>query len=97
MAHHGVEYPNNLHMEEFKSSFGQMPDTFEELVKILGPTGKFPNGKLNENDEGELVFGIAIDEGKMVMNFGKPIKWIGFEKKQVEELITYLSEKVKEM
>jgi hypothetical protein len=41
----------------------------------LGATGKFPQGKLNEDDEGELTFGIAND-GKLVhVDFGKPVHW----------------------
>ena len=41
----------------------------------LGATGKFPNGKLNESDEGELEFDIAND-GKLVhFNFGQPVSW----------------------
>jgi hypothetical protein len=45
------------------------------MANKIGPTGKFPKGKLNSNDEGELVFGIAND-GKLVhVNFGKPVAW----------------------
>lgn len=32
---------------------------------LLGATGKFPKGKMNDDDEGELKLGIAKDsEGK---------------------------------
>lgn len=43
----------------------------------IGPTGKFPKGKLNPDDEGELQFGIAYDpKTKLVhVNFGKPVVW----------------------
>ena len=41
----------------------------------LGATGKFPQGKLNPDDEGELTVGVA-DDGKLVhVNFGKPVAW----------------------
>jgi hypothetical protein len=41
----------------------------------FGATGKFPQGKLDPNDEGELSFGIGND-GKLVhVNFGKPVIW----------------------
>jgi hypothetical protein len=45
----------------------------------FGPTGRFPNGKLNERDEGELLMGVATDKDKhiVLLNFGKPISWIG--------------------
>jgi len=46
----------------------------------LGATGKFPQGKLNEDDEGELQIGVAKDaEGKIIINFGKPVAWIGLD------------------
>lgn len=41
----------------------------------LGATGKFPQGKLNETDEGELQFGVAHDDQFVHVNFGKPIAW----------------------
>lgn len=45
----------------------------------LGPTGRFPKGKLSVDDKGELAVGLAIDEkkGTIIMDFGVPIKWIG--------------------
>lgn len=45
----------------------------------IGPTGKFPHGKLGPDDEGGLNIGIAIDEtnGRVVVDFGKLIEWIG--------------------
>ena len=43
----------------------------------LGPTGKFPNGKLNPHDEGGLTTAIATDEhGNVHINFGAPVMWI---------------------
>lgn len=44
-----------------------------------GPTGRFPQGKLNEDDRGELQISIgATKEGKVAMDFGSPVRWIGF-------------------
>jgi hypothetical protein len=44
----------------------------------LGPTGDFPSGKFNEEDEGGLMTGITHDKGVVIINFGKPVAWIGF-------------------
>ncbi len=49
----------------------------QEFEKELGATGKFPEGKLNANDKGELKMAIGIEGGKVVLNFGKPTAWIG--------------------
>ena len=51
-----------------------------------GPTGQFPEGKLNRDDQGELALGIAPYQGHVLMNFGKEISWIAMRPEQVEQL-----------
>lgn len=43
----------------------------------IGPTGNFPQGVLNDDDEGELQFGVARDplDGLVHVKFGKPVAW----------------------
>ena len=50
----------------------------------LGPTGDFPHGKLNAQDEGGLTMAIGLaDDGKTVtIDFGKKIAWFGLPKEQ---------------
>lgn len=45
-----------------------------------GPTGQFPHGKLNDQDEGALSYRIAadIEAGVVRLDFGQPVAWIGF-------------------
>lgn len=43
----------------------------------FGATGEFPEGKLTDDDEGALVLGVAIYKGKVFVNFGKPVEWLG--------------------
>lgn len=49
------------------------------LGKPIGPTGKFPEGKLTPHDEGQVQFmvGHTKDKRKVVLDFGNPISWIG--------------------
>lgn len=43
----------------------------------LGGTGKFPFGKLNEDDEGELRAAVRhTAEGFVRIDFGKPVAWV---------------------
>jgi len=44
----------------------------------VGPTGKFPDGKLTTHDEGELTLSIGLMHKTIVMDFGVPVAWIGF-------------------
>lgn len=59
--------------------FGQIGDKDLSMADKLGPTGKFPDGKIHEDDEGEITLGVAFDPKSncVIVNFGKPISWIG--------------------
>lgn len=48
------------------------------LSTPLGPTGRFPRGKITPADEGEIRIAIAKKDGVVILNFGKPVTWIGF-------------------
>jgi hypothetical protein len=44
----------------------------------LGPTGSFPHGKLDPDDEGALLVSISHDEKRTVrIDFGTKIAWLG--------------------
>jgi len=45
----------------------------------LGATGKHPQGKLNKDDEGELTFAVAHDDGNVIINFGTPVAWLAMD------------------
>lgn len=93
MAHHGSDFFDGLKNEDFEKIFSKsMPaaqaDRIEEKIKdnpmlgALGATGNFPDGKLTETDEGEIMVGITTVQDRIILNFGKPVKWIGFTKEQ---------------
>lgn len=60
-----------------------------------GATGRFPQGKLKEDDEGELAVGLAVLNGKLILNFGKSIGWIGMSKQEAEVFANALLEKAR--
>lgn len=53
----------------------------------FGATGEFPEGKLNDDDEGSLNVGIAYDKqtGIVHIEFGKPVAWLGLSPSQAIE------------
>jgi len=59
----------------------------------LGATGQFPEGKLTPEDEGEIRIAITSINGKVVIDFGKPIAWIGFTREQAKQIAETLLEK----
>lgn len=60
-------------------------------LELPGATGEFPEGKLNDADEGEIAVAIYSKDGRLVLNFGKKLSFVALKKDQViifaEELI----------
>lgn len=52
----------------------------------LGATGAFPEGKLNEEDEGELRFAVGTENGEVVLVFNTPVAWMGMTPEQAVKL-----------
>lgn len=73
---------------------GSTPDpTIDEALKDaekLGATGLYPEGPLGELDEGEIRFGVAHHDGKILINFGKPVAWLGMSTDQAKDLARLL-------
>jgi len=59
-----------------------------------GATGRFPQGMLNEDDEGELVIGMGIDQGKVIVHFGKEVAWFGLDPDSAESFANMILKKV---
>lgn len=84
MPHHGSKVDDLLNNE--------MAKILEEEAKErkMGPTGKFPKGKLIDSDEGEIGFGVTHMNGKVVINFGSPVAWLGIDPALARELAASL-------
>ena len=81
MAHHSSqEIPEDL----IAAITEIQPKGFRE--EFLGPTGRFPEGKLTKTDEGEIQIGLTHKDGKVVLAFGKAITWIGFTPRQADDI-----------
>lgn len=61
----------------------------------FGATGRFPEGKLEDSDEGELQLGVAFDKlnGIVRIQFGKPVAWLGLSPSHAIEFAKILLEK----
>jgi hypothetical protein len=53
----------------------------------LGASGKFPEGRLGPDDEGELTLAVAFDPRTNIVRieFGKPVAWLGLPPKNAIE------------
>ena len=98
MAHHSGQPLPGTHS-------GQPPPRLLDLVRQIqekqgqpvGPTGQFPQGKLHDTDEGELRLAVTKSNGKVVVDFGKPVVWIGFDAAQAVSLGELLIKHGKDM
>jgi len=65
----------------------------------LGATSRFPYGKADATDEGELRMALAADHsnGIVRVQFGKPIAWLGLPSREARALAAVLIEKADEL
>lgn len=72
-----------------RATAGEGGETGEEMkIKdfTLGPTQRFPRGKIHASDEGETRIAVGHHEGNVVLDFGTPTVWVGFPPEQALEL-----------
>ena len=63
----------------------------------FGPTNRFPQGKLNAHDEGELKMAVLVEENVVKILFGKPIVWLGLPKKEALEFAEMVKNRAEEL
>lgn len=78
MAHHSSDIMNDSLMQQWTKDLG------------LGATGKFPEGKLTEQDEGEIKIGVTSKDDKIIIAFGKKVNWVGLTKEQAADFAELL-------
>lgn len=60
----------------------------------LGATGRFPEGKIREDDEGELRAAIGVNNGQVVIDFGKSVAWLSLPPDAARNLALTLAKQV---
>lgn len=77
MAHHSEEFPRGYELAKKLREAG-----------AIGPTGDFPDGSIDETDEGEIQIAVAADEeNKLVhLSFGTPVEWMSMKPQQAVEI-----------
>ena len=65
----------------------------------LGATGRFPRGKADAHDEGELRMALAADHANAIvrLEFGTPTAWLGLPSHEARQLAALLIEKANEI
>lgn len=80
---------NNSHHGDHPA-IEQLRKEIECVGERPGPTGRFPRGQITPQDEGELRLAVAHADGVVIIDFGKPVSWLGFaphEARQFADLV----------
>ncbi len=105
MPHHGSndDFLRQQLVEQFQrrdKTLDVTPDALrkqmDDLRESFGATGEFPKGQLHPTDEGAIRFGIAAHNGKVIMDFGTEVVWLGLDPKDAENVAQSLLEKARQ-
>ena len=70
----------------------------------MGPKGyphpgdnrrSYSDGRLSKDDDGDLTISVGSDKGRVVLEFGKPIKWLAWPPEQAIEFAKELERKAR--
>jgi len=66
----------------------------ETRIDPLGATDKFPQGKCDENDEGQIRLAVAADRRDRIVRieFGKPVAWLGLPPDEARQFARMISD-----
>lgn len=97
-AHHGGPMENNdgESVIELLRRQQALQQRFTEQVEGRAKR-QWSEGRLNGKDDGDLAFAISADKEKQVvmLDFGKPVEWIGLPPQQAIELAQSLIQKAR--
>lgn len=89
MSHHGSD---PFDSPERKETFRKLMET----TAFRGALGDFPEGQLSKSDEGSIQFAIGVKDGKVVLDFGTPVAWVGMNPQQAADLASNLLKRARE-
>ena len=81
MAHHSSDRPLSGKPEDISENLKKLLDT----ATFRGALGTFPEGMLTPHDEGAIQFAISVVKGKVVVDYGTPVRSLGCTPQQAVE------------
>jgi len=68
-----------------------------DATGFKGALGEFPEGTLSKHDEGAIQFALGTKDGKVVIDFGTPVHWLGMTPQQAADLASAILKKAREV
>lgn len=93
MSHHG---PNPFDKDEGRS-FEELKRAMMDASSFRGAIGAYPHGMLTKQDEGSIQFAVGEKDGKVVLDFGTPVAWIGLTAQDAMDLASTLIRRAREV
>lgn len=95
MSHHGSgPFDDNPEREESRAKM--LRDLMSSASDFRGALGDFPEGQLTKSDEGAIQFSIGVKDGRVVLDFGTSVHWVGMNPQQAADLATMLLKRARE-
>ena len=94
MGHHGSDP-----FDHDPKKLAQMQKLMAELkntTSFRGALGEFPEGKVSASDEGAIQFGVTTKDGKVILDFGTPVAWVGMNPQDAADLASVLLKNARE-
>jgi hypothetical protein len=95
MAHHG-QNPFDGNSPEFQRRQTLMRELLN-TTGFKGAIGDFPEGQLTKADEGSIQFAIGEQDGKVVIDFGTPVHWLGMTPQQAADFASTVLKRAREV
>lgn len=95
MAHHGSN-PFDGDLPEFQSRQKLMRELLD-TTGFRGAIGSFPEGQLTKSDEGSIQFAVGEQNGKVVIDFGTPVHWLGMTPQQAADLASTILKRARQV
>lgn len=96
MSHHGSDPFDGPDKFEKATQRAKLLRDLMDTTGFRGALGEFPEGKVSETDEGSIQFAIAAQDGKVILDFGKSVHWVGMNPQQAADLASLLLKRARE-
>lgn len=98
MSNHG---PNPFEFNDGdKPAFQKRQQLMRDLLSTTGfrgAVGDFPEGVLTKDDEGSIQFAIGERDGKVVIDFGTPVHWLGMTPQAAADFASLVLKRAREV
>jgi len=99
MSNHGPNPFDDDAGDEFKRTV-ERRDLMRSLLNTTGfrgAVGDYPEGQLTKQDEGSIQFAIGEKDGKVVIDFGTPVHWLGMTPQQAADFASSVLKRAREV